>query len=46
MAEERQTMLKMYKRRGERDLKEKTNEKKKGRKRSRRCQWGTNRSRD
>ncbi|WOH10212.1 hypothetical protein DCAR_0729677 [Daucus carota subsp. sativus] len=46
MAEERQTTFKMYKRRGERDLIEKAKEKKEGRKRrSRRHQWGTNRSR-
>lgn len=46
MAEERQMTFKMYKRRGERDLKEKVKEKKEGRKRrSRRRQWGRNRSR-
>lgn len=46
MAEERQMTFKMYKRRGERDLKEKAKEKVEGRKRrSRRRQWGTKRNR-
>lgn len=46
MAEERQMTFKMYKRRGERDLKEKAKEKIEGRKRrSRRRQWGSNRNR-
>ncbi|KAK1363678.1 Pentatricopeptide repeat-containing protein [Heracleum sosnowskyi] len=47
MAEERQMTFKMYKRRGERDLKEKAKEKIEGRKRrSRRRQWGSNRNRE
>lgn len=42
MAAERQVTFKMYKRRGERDLKEKIKEKKDGRKRrARRRQWGS-----
>ncbi|KAI8020651.1 putative pentatricopeptide repeat-containing protein [Camellia lanceoleosa] len=44
MAEERQITFKMYKRRGERDLKEKVKAKKDGRKRrARRRQWGKGR---
>ncbi|KAL6993900.1 hypothetical protein U1Q18_012010 [Sarracenia purpurea var. burkii] len=44
MAEERQVTFKMYKRRGERDLKEKVKAKKDGRKRrARRRQWGRGR---
>ncbi|TXG59974.1 hypothetical protein EZV62_014547 [Acer yangbiense] len=47
MAAERQITFKMYKRRGERDLKEKVKEKKDGRKRrARRRQWGGSRGND
>lgn len=47
MAAERQMTFKMYKRRGERDLKEKTKAKKDGRKRrARRRQWGKGRTKD
>ncbi|KAL4620390.1 hypothetical protein ACB092_06G150600 [Castanea dentata] len=46
MAADRQITFKMYKRRGERDLKEKVKEKKDGRKRrARRRQWGGGRNR-
>ncbi|XP_031387369.1 pentatricopeptide repeat-containing protein At3g49730-like [Punica granatum] len=46
MAEERQVTFKMYKRRGERDLKEKAKAKKEGRKRrARRRRWGGARAR-
>ncbi|KAM7250498.1 hypothetical protein ACFE04_022381 [Oxalis oulophora] len=45
MAEDRNMTFKMYKRRGERDLKEKTKEKLDGRKRrARKRQWGGNRA--
>ncbi|XP_022843813.1 pentatricopeptide repeat-containing protein At3g49730-like [Olea europaea var. sylvestris] len=47
MAAERQMTFKMYKRRGERDLKEKAKAKKDGRKRrARRRQWGKGRTKD
>ncbi|KAK1588023.1 hypothetical protein Q3G72_019210 [Acer saccharum] len=47
MADEREITFKMYKRRGERDLKEKFMEKKDGKKRrARRCQWVGSRGKD